>query len=103
MKNKAKNVLNYKKPAFGTVCAAVAVAAVATVFLLTYETQTLELPDTSSVFTVEMEQFNNRLSVGRVVITDAGQIETVLSAMAGAKKSWGVPSTTIRCRKTILL
>ncbi|NLM11501.1 MAG: DUF5301 domain-containing protein, partial [Clostridiaceae bacterium] len=40
--------------------------------------QTLELPGTASVFTVEMEQFNDRLSIGRVVITDAEQIETIL-------------------------
>jgi len=38
---------------------------------------------------VEMEQFNDRLSIGRVVITDAEQIETILSAMAGAKKTLG--------------
>lgn len=80
-------MLNFKKPAFWLISAAVVAAVVATIFLLTYEPQTLELPETASVFTVEMEQFNDRLSVGRSVITDAGQIETILSAMAGARKT----------------
>jgi len=76
-----------KKPAFWIVCAAVVVAAAGAVLLTANPAQTLEFPDTASVFTVEMEQFNDRLSVGRVVITDAEQIETILSAMVGAKKT----------------
>ncbi|MCX7746164.1 MAG: DUF5301 domain-containing protein [Clostridia bacterium] len=87
MTNRVKNVVYYKRPAFWLVCAAVVSAVVATIFLFAYKTQTLELPETASVFTVEMEQFNDRLSVGCVVITDAEQIETILSAMAGAKKT----------------
>ncbi len=89
MKNRVKNILNYKKPAFWTVCAAVIIAAAGAVLLTANPAQTLELPGTASVFTVEMEQFNDRLSIGRVVITDAEQIETILSAMAGAKKTLG--------------
>jgi len=49
--------------------------------------QTLELPDTASVFTIEMEQFNDRLSIGRGVITGAEQIDAIFSAMADAKKT----------------
>ncbi|MGI6345195.1 MAG: DUF5301 domain-containing protein [Bacillota bacterium] len=89
MKNRVKNILNYKKPAFWIVCAAVIIAAAGAVLLTANPAQTLELPGTASVFTVEMEQFNYRLSIGRVVITDAEQIETILSAMAGAKKTLG--------------
>lgn len=89
MKNRVKNILNYKKPAFWIVCAAVIIAAAGAVLLTANPAQTLELPGTASVFTVEMEQFNDRLSIGRVVITDAEQIETILSAMAGAKKTLG--------------
>lgn len=103
MKGWIKNMLWHKKTAFWVACAVVVVAAVGAVLLMANPAQTLELPDTVSVFTVEMEQFNDRLSVGRSVITDAGQIETILSAMAGAKKHWGVPSTTIRRGTTILL
>lgn len=80
-------MFNNKKPAFWIVCAAVVVAAVGAVLLMANPAQTLELPDTASVFTVEMEQFNDRLSVGRVVITGAEQIDAILSAMAGAKKT----------------
>jgi hypothetical protein len=89
LKNRVKNILNYKKPAFWIVCAAVIIAAAGAVLLTANPAQTLELPGTASVFTVEMEQFNDRLSIGCVVITDAEQIETILSAMAGAKKTLG--------------
>ncbi len=87
MTNRVKNVVYYKRPAFWLISAAAVAAVVATIFLFAYKTQTLELPETASVFTVEMEQFNDRISVGRVVITYAEQIETILSAMAGAKKT----------------
>ena len=87
MTNGVKNVFYYRKPAFWIVCAEAVAAAVATVFLLTDSTQSIELPDTTSVFTVEMEQFNKGASVGRSVITDAEQIETILSAMVSAKKT----------------
>jgi hypothetical protein len=89
LKNRVKNILNYKKPALWIVCAAVIIAAAGAVLLTANPAQTLELPGTASVFTVEMEQFNDRLSIGRVVITDAEQIETILLAMAGAKKTLG--------------
>ena len=89
LKNRVKNILNYKKLAFWIACAAAVAAAVWAVLLMANPAQTLELPGTASVFTVEMEQFNDRLSIGRVVITDAEQIETILSAMAGAKKTLG--------------
>ena len=79
--------MNYKKLAFWIACAAAVAAAVWAVLLMANPAQTLELPDTASVFTVEMEQFNDRSSVGRVVITGAEQIDAVLSAMAGAKKT----------------
>jgi hypothetical protein len=87
LKNRVKNILNYKKLAFWIACAAAVAAAVWAVLLMANPAQTLELPDTASVFTVEMEQFNDRSSVGRVVITGAEQIDAVLSAMAGAKKT----------------
>ena len=88
-KGRIKHMLNNKKPAFWIVCAAAVAAAAGAVLLTANPAQTLELPGTASVFTVEMEQFNDRLSIGRVVITDAEQIETILSAMAGAKKTLG--------------
>jgi len=87
MKGWIKNMLWHKKTTFWVACAAVVVAAVGAVLLMANPAQTLELPDTASVFTVEMEQFNDRLSVGRVVITGAEQIDAILSAMAGAKKT----------------
>ncbi|ABZ85416.1 peptidase m56, blar1 domain protein [Heliomicrobium modesticaldum Ice1] len=86
-KGRIEHMFRYKKPAFWIVCAAVIFAAVWAVLLMANPAQTIELPDTASVFTVEMEQFNDRLSVGRVGITGAEQIDTILSAMAGSKKT----------------
>lgn len=89
MTNRVKNVLYYKRPAFWLVCVAAVATAAGAVLLTANPVQIFELPKTASVFTVEMEQFNDRLSVGPVVITDAEKIETILSAMAGAKKTLG--------------
>lgn len=77
----------YKKPSFWIICAAVVVVAVGLIILLTKMVKTLELPDTASVTAVEMEQFNDMLTVGRVAITDAGQIDSILSALTGARKT----------------
>lgn len=41
--------------------------------------QTFKLSDAASVFTIETEQFNDRLSEGRSVISDVAQIETISS------------------------
>ena len=86
-KGRIKNVLHYKKPAFWLVCTAVLVVAVGVVFLLTNPTQFLKLPDEDSVLSVEMEQFNEGVSVGPVTLTDNTDVEMVLSALSGAKKT----------------
>ncbi len=86
-KGRIKNVLHYKKPAFWLVCTAVLVVAVGAVFLLTNPTQPLKLPDEDSVLSVEMEQFNEGESVGPVTLTDNTDVEMVLSALSGAKKT----------------
>jgi len=80
-------MMNYKKPAFWIVCVTVVMAVTGAVLLMASSVPTLELPNTSSVFSVEMEQFNDKVSVGPSVVTDSEQIETILSAMAGAKKT----------------
>lgn len=86
-KSRIKNVLHYKKPAFWIVCLAVLAAAIGTIFLLANPAQSLDLPDANSVLSLEMEQFNEGVSVGSLVITDAERIETILSAMTGTKKT----------------
>lgn len=63
------------------------VVVIGTIFLLTNPTQSLDLPDATSVMSVEMEQFNEGVSVGPVTLADNTDIEMVLSALSGAKKN----------------
>ena len=84
---KKRNILNYKKPAFWVVAIAVIACVAAAVFLLANPAKTLELPDAASVLSMDMEQFNEYESLGPVSITDSGDIENVLSALSGARKT----------------
>lgn len=86
-KNRIKDRLSYRRPAFWMICAAVAAVAAWIVLLLANPVQALELPDEEEVMAVEMGQFDDRLTIGRKFITDARQIRDILSAMAGAKKT----------------
>jgi beta-lactamase regulating signal transducer with metallopeptidase domain len=86
-KSRIKNVLHYKKPSFWLVCTAVLVLASGTIFLLTNPDQFLGLPDATFVMSVEMERFNEGVSVGSAVLTDNTDIEKVLSALSEAKKT----------------
>lgn len=86
-KSRIKNVLHYKKPAFWLVCTAVLVVAIGMIFLLANPAQSLDLPDANSVLSVEMEQFNEGVSVGPVTLRDNTDVEMVLSALSGAKKT----------------
>lgn len=86
-KSRIKNVLNYKKPAFWVVIAAVIACTAVAVLLLANPAKTLELPEAASVLSMEMEQFNEYESLGAVTVTDSGDIETVLSALSGARKT----------------
>ena len=86
-KGRVKNVLNYKKPAFWTLLVAVAVVILATVCLLTNPTETPKLPDVSAILSMEMEQFNDRTSVGTTIVTDQNEIKFVVAALTGARKT----------------
>lgn len=68
------------------IAAVIACLAVA-VFLLANLTKTLELPADTSVLSIDMEQFNEYESLGAVTVTNSGDIETVLSALSGARKT----------------
>ncbi len=87
-KERVKNVLNYKKPAFRIVAIAVIAVAVAAVFLLANPVNTLKLPDTSSVLSMYMEQFNEGASLGPAAVNGSGDIETVVAALSGARKTF---------------
>jgi len=86
-KGRIRNILNYKKPACRVVVAAVIACAAAAVLLLANPMKTLELPEADAVQSIETEQFNEYESLGPVSITDRGDLETVLSALSGAKKT----------------
>lgn len=86
-KGRIRNILNYKKPAFWVVAAAVIACAAATVLLLANPAKTLELPEADAVLSIELEQFNEYESLGPVSLTDSGDMESVLSALSGAKKA----------------
>lgn len=80
-------MLNYKKPVFLIIWVAVVLMAAGIILLLAVLIETIELPDETSVSFIEMEQINDRLSVGCVTITDTEQINEILSAISGAKKT----------------
>lgn len=86
-KGRVKNVLNYKRPSFWIVCAAVIAVVVAAVCLLTNPVKTLKLPDKNTVLSMEIEQFNERESLGSIKVVDGGNIEIVMSALSGGKKA----------------
>lgn len=86
-KGRIKNLLNYKRPAFRVVAAAVIACAAAAVLLLANPAKTLELPEAAAVRSIELEQFNEYESLGPASLTDSGDIESVLSALSGARKT----------------
>ncbi|MFZ7102381.1 MAG: DUF5301 domain-containing protein [Peptococcaceae bacterium] len=86
-KSRIKNVMNYKKPAFGAVIAAVIVCIAVAVLLLANPAETPELPEAASVLSLDMEQFNEYESLGAVTVTDSGDMKTVLAALSGARKT----------------
>ena len=86
-KSRIKSVLYYKKPSFWLVCVAVLVVAIGIIVLLANPSKSLELPDATTVLSMELEQFNEGVSVGPVILTDNTDIEMVLLALSGGKKT----------------
>ena len=86
-KGRVRNILNYKKSAFWVVITAVIVCIAAAICLLANPAKTLQLPEAASIRSMDMEQFNEHESLGQVTITDSGDMETVLSALSGVRKT----------------
>jgi beta-lactamase regulating signal transducer with metallopeptidase domain len=86
-KSRIRNVLNYKKPTFWIVIALVIACIAVAVLLLANPAKPLELPEAASVLSMDLEQFNEYETLGVVTITDSSNIETVLSALSGARKT----------------
>ena len=87
IKGRIKNIMNFKKPAVWMVITAVIACIAVTLLLLANPAKSLELPDATSVLSMDMEQFNEYETLGVVTITDSSNIETVLSALSGARKT----------------
>lgn len=87
IKRRIKNVMNFRKPTIWMVITAVIVCIAVALLLLADPTKVLDLPDTASVLSMDMEQFNEYESLGVVTITDSSNVETVLTALSGARKT----------------
>lgn len=87
IKSRIKNIMNFKKPAVWMVIAAVIACMAVTLLLLVNPAKSLELSDAASVLSVDMEQYNEYETLGAVTITDSSNVETVLSALSGARKT----------------
>ncbi|KPU42240.1 hypothetical protein OXPF_40240 [Oxobacter pfennigii] len=79
--------MNLKKPSLWILTTVVIVFVVIAVFFMTVLMKKLELPDSSDVISMKLEQFNDGETIGGTVITDKEDIETVLAAFSGAKKT----------------
>jgi len=87
--NSNKSEINNRaKTVYIIICLVLLAVAVGLIFIFAKPAQRLELPDAESVDYVEMEQFNDRLSVGTVIITDKNEYEKMLSTLSGSKKTW---------------
>lgn len=87
IKERIQNIMNFKKPAAWMVITAVIACIAVTLLLLANPAKSLELPDAASVLSMDMEQFNEYETLGAVTITDSSNVETVLSALSGARKT----------------
>ncbi|QHA01445.1 DUF5301 domain-containing protein [Dehalobacter restrictus] len=87
IKGRIKNIMSFKKPAVWIVITAVIACIAVMLLLLANPAKSLELPDAASVLSMDMEQFDEYETLGIVTITDSSNVETVLSALSGARKT----------------
>ncbi len=87
IKGRIKNIMKFKKPAVWMVIAAVIACIAVTLLLLANPAKSLELPEAASVLSMDMEQFTEYETLGAVAITDSSKVETVLSALSGARET----------------
>ncbi|MDR3598938.1 MAG: DUF5301 domain-containing protein [Desulfosporosinus sp.] len=93
IRGRIKNVLNFQKPAAWVLFILVLAVILSSGCLLTNpaleqeQELELELPEVTSVLSMDMEQINEGTSVGRTTVKDSEDIRTVLSALSGAGKT----------------
>lgn len=86
-KERVKNAPGYRKIGLKMLIILIAAVILVTVFLLMNPPESLELPPASDILSMDMEYFTDRKASGEISVTDASQIETVISALSGARKT----------------
>lgn len=81
-----------KKTCFWISLAAVSVCAAALIFVLAIQahsipSQPIQLPSTSTLLSMEMEQIKEDKSTGIVTVTDTTDMEAILSALSRSRKT----------------
>lgn len=79
-------ILN-RKAVLWIIGAVVLVLFITGIFLLIKPARTIDLPDAEAVINAELEQYDDKLSIGQVTLTDKTDIEILLSALSGAGKT----------------
>lgn len=87
IKGRIKNIMNFKKPAIWIVITAVIACIAVTLLLLANPAKSLELPESGTVLSIDMEQFNEDETLGAVTIADSSDVEIILTALSGARKT----------------
>lgn len=87
-KSRVKNVLNYKKPAFGVVVIAIiAVVGIGIGLTANQKSNPILTPESNEVASISVEQINEGESLGVIETADKSQIETILKALQKANKT----------------
>jgi beta-lactamase regulating signal transducer with metallopeptidase domain len=87
IKDRIKNVMNFKKPAVWAIAVLVVLVAALSVGFAANGAGKLALPDADSVTAIELEQFNNNETVGQAIIEGKTEISAILYAISGATKT----------------
>lgn len=80
-------VIFLNKKAFLLISALVLIGIIAGIALLIRPIKVIELPDAEAVTNAELEQYDDRMSIGKITLTDKADIEFLLSALSGARKT----------------
>ena len=87
-KNRVKNVLNYKKPAFWVVVVSIiAVVAIGMGLMANPKNNPILTPKNNEVTSISIEQINEGESLGVIETADKNQIETMLKALQNTNKT----------------
>ncbi|MDR1539004.1 MAG: DUF5301 domain-containing protein [Clostridiales bacterium] len=88
LKQRIKNVLNFKKPSRVIIMLAVAFVAVLSAGFAVNRAAKIELPVAEDVLSVTMNRYNEYQPIGEVAVTGKIEINQLLNALSGATKTW---------------